>query len=84
MVKGFQCRFGPHSIFSTKPMTVSMDGLRGTFVNSRPDTRVEIQSPEIRPGDRFLLDGKLIAVEKSGILNILLAAAEQHSFSRAQ
>jgi hypothetical protein len=80
MITGFECRFGPHSVFSTKPITASLNGLRGGFRNSRPDTRVEIRSPEIRAGDRFLLDGKPINAGESGVLIFTLDASGEHSF----
>jgi hypothetical protein len=82
MVSGFECRFGPHSLFSTKPITASLNGLYGGFLNSRPDTRVEIRSPEIRAGDRFLLDGQSIIAGESGVLTFVLEASGEHSFRR--
>jgi hypothetical protein len=81
MVSGFQCQFGPHLFSCTKPMTVSLDGLRGGFLNSRPDTQVEIQSPEIQKGDRFRLDDRYLTADQSGTLFFTLATTGQHSFS---
>jgi hypothetical protein len=83
MVSGLQCQFGPHSLFCTKPVTASLNGLRGGFLNPRPNTRVEIQSPEIQAGDRFRLDDEFVTAGESGILNFTLGAAGEHSFSRA-
>jgi hypothetical protein len=84
MVSGLQCQFGPHSLFCTKPVTASLNGLRGGFLNPRPNTRVEIQSPEIQAGDRFRLDDEFVTAGESGRLIFTLGAAGEHSFSRAQ
>jgi hypothetical protein len=82
MVSGNQCRFGAHSLSCTKPLTASLDGLRGGFLTPRPNTRVEIRSPEIHKGDRFRLDDGHITAEQSGILSFTLAAIGPHSFAR--
>jgi hypothetical protein len=83
MVSGLLCRFGPHSLSCTKPLTASLDGLRGGFLNSRPDTQVEIQSPEIRKGDRFRLDDEPLIADQPGILNFTLTTTGRHSLARA-
>jgi hypothetical protein len=83
MVSGFHCQFGPHLFSCTKPLTVSLDGLRGGFLNSRPDTQVEIRSPEIQKGDRFRLDDRYLTADQSGRLFFTLATTGQHSFARA-
>jgi hypothetical protein len=82
MVSGFEVRYGLHGLSSSKPVTVSMNGLRGGFLNLRPDTQVEIQSPEIRAGDSFLLDGELITATGPGSLMLSLGAAGEHRFRR--
>jgi hypothetical protein len=79
MISGLTCGFGPHSIFSTKPLTASLKGLSGGFLNSRPDTRVELRSPEIRAGGQFRLDGQSIAAAESGLLVFTLSQAGEHS-----
>ena len=79
MVSGFEFRFGPHTLSSTKPITASLRGLKGGFRNSRPDTRLEIRSPEIRAGDRFLLDNQPVTANESGILVFTLDEAGEHS-----
>jgi hypothetical protein len=83
MISGLEFRFGPHFLFSTKPVTVSMNGLRGGFLNSRPDTEVEIHSSEIKAGDSFILDGKPICAAESGILILTLRESGEHIFRRA-
>lgn len=80
MVSGLECRFSLHSLFSSKPVTVSLNGLRGGFLNSRPDTQVEIHSPEIRAGDRFRLDDQSIVAAESGVLTLMLGSIGEHSF----
>jgi hypothetical protein len=84
MVSGLQCRFGSHALSCTKPMTASLDGLRGGFLNSRPDTQVEIQSPAIQKGDRFLLDKGSLIADQPGILSFMLTTTGQHSFAPAR
>jgi hypothetical protein len=79
MVSGLECRFGLHSLTSSKPVTVSMKGLHGGFVNPRPDTRIEIHTPLIKKGDRFLLDDQSIAAADSGMLVLVLAYPGEHS-----
>lgn len=66
LISGIEFRFGPYSLAATEPLTASMDGLRGVWINSRPDTVVEIHSPEIMPGDKFFLDGRMITAVKWG------------------
>ncbi len=83
MIFGFEFRFGPHSIISTKPISISMDGLRGGLENVYADTRIEIHSPEIRAGDRFFLDGELIQATESGTLVLMLGKSGEHMFHRA-
>ncbi len=80
MVSGSECRFDSHALFSSKPVTVSLNGLRGSLLNSRPDTRIEIHSPEIRAGDRFYLDGRRVTAAKPGLLAFTLVLAAEHSF----
>jgi hypothetical protein len=43
---------------------------------------VEIRSPEIVRGDVFDLDGEYIIADKSGLLNLLLIEAGDHSLCR--
>jgi hypothetical protein len=82
MIFGLECQVGEHSVTSTKPVDVSLDGLRGGIVNSRPETVVEIRSPEIKSGDHFLLDGVLITASDSGQLLLILAQPGEHSFTK--
>ena len=78
MVFGNDCSVGSHSIASTKPITVSLDGLRGAIVNERPDTLVEIRSPEIKSGDCFLLDGRVVTASETGLLPLPLTRPGEH------
>lgn len=82
MVSGVECRFGVHSLFSDKPMTASLNGLEGSFLNLRPDVQVEINSPEIEAGAQFLLDGQSIRAEKPGLLTFTLKNPGEHSLKR--
>jgi hypothetical protein len=82
MVSGVECRFGVHSIFSDKPMTASLNGLEGGFLNSRPDVHVEIISPEIQADNIFRLDGQSIRAEKPGLLTFTLKNPGEHSLKR--
>ena len=79
MVFGVECRVGNHSVASTKPVTISFDGLRGGIVNERPETLVEIRSPEIRYGDCFLLDGSAVTASEAGVLSLPLERPGEHS-----
>jgi hypothetical protein len=78
MVSGTAVRAGAHSIFSTKPVTVSLDGLHGGIVTTVPDTRVELRSPEIKAGESYLLDGEPVSAPESGILSFLLGRTGAH------
>jgi hypothetical protein len=80
MVSGIDIQFGPHSLRSTKPLTVSLDGLRGGIANPRPGTLVEILSPAIRPGDVFLLDNITLKAVENGKLTIELQDTGEHDF----
>lgn len=83
MVSGLECRFNAHSLTSSKPVTASLKDLHGGFLNSRPDTRIEIHTPAIKAGDRFRLDGKAIIADESGVLILVLKNAGEHSFHSA-
>lgn len=83
MVSGVECRFGDHELLGSKPLTASLDGLRGGLLTTRPYTQVEIRSPEIRPGAIFILDGDAIAAETPGALTFMLTAAGEHSLHPA-
>jgi hypothetical protein len=82
MVSGIECRFGIHYLFSTKPVTASLSGLYGGFLNALPETQVTLRSPEILEGDRFLLDNQTIAAAKAGVLRFLLLETGEHSLRR--
>jgi hypothetical protein len=82
MVGGLECRFGLHSLHSTKPITVSMSGLYGEFHNSHPDTMIEIFSPDIHAGDRFHLDQQLLISNTAGILIFTIDEAGKHRFRK--
>jgi hypothetical protein len=84
MITGLEFRFGQHSLFSTKPVTVSLDGLRGGFLTLRPDTQIEIHSSEIKAGDSFILDGKSISAAEPGSVILDLREAGEHTFRRAE
>jgi hypothetical protein len=79
MVSGMECRFNFHSLKSSKPVTASLKGLHGGFLNSRPDTRVEIHTPAIKAGDRFRLDNQSIVAAEAGILVLTLRTVGGHS-----
>ena len=78
MAFGVECRLGAHSIVSDKPVTASLDGLRGGIQNDQPDTRVVIRSPEIMAGARFFLDGHPVIAEKPGVLAFTLSQPGTH------
>jgi hypothetical protein len=79
MAFGVECRFGEHSIASSKPITVSLDGPHGGLQNSQPDTRVIISSPDIKAGAIFFLDERRITAEKPGVLTFTLSEPGTHS-----
>jgi len=79
MVSGRECRFGPHSLLSSKPVTASLKGLLGGFLNPQPDTQIELRSPSIRAGDRFRLDDQTIAAAEPGVLRFLLQSTGNHT-----
>jgi hypothetical protein len=82
MISGLEFRFQSHSVSSSKPITASLNGLYGSFQNTRPNTRVEIESPEIGKGDTFDLDGKYVVADKPGRLILLLGKMGEHAFRR--
>jgi hypothetical protein len=82
MVFGMECRVGVHAVTSTKPVNISLDGLRGGIMNPRPDTSLEIRTPEIRAGDKFLLDGNVVTATEAGVLLLSLSQTGEHSFAR--
>ncbi len=82
MVFGLEFRCGLHSMASSKPVTVSLDGLGGGILVARPDTQIDFRSPEIKCGDRFLLDGNRISAAADGLLSFVIAAAGEHSLAR--
>jgi len=83
MVGGIEFSMGPHSLASNKPIFVSLDGLQGSVLNFRPETRVELRSPEIEPGKRFQLDGKDLAPGQSGKLILSLDEPGEHHLRQA-
>jgi hypothetical protein len=78
MAFGIECRSGGHSITSDKPITASLDGPRGSLLNEQPNTRVTIQSPDIKGGARFFIDGLPVIAEKSGVLAFTLSKPGTH------
>jgi len=82
MVSGVLFRQGLHSISSSKPITLSLDGLAGGLLNTGPDTRVQLSSPVIMPGDRYLLDGIPMIASAEGVLTLQLSAAGEHRLRR--
>jgi hypothetical protein len=82
MASGLEFQFGSYALFSTKPVTVSLNGLHGAFLNSRPDTQLEMHAPEIQPGDSFMLDGESISAIERGILMLNLSKVGEHTFRR--
>ena len=80
MIFGLECRVGAHSVTSSKPVSLSLDRLRGAILSSRPDTVVEIRTPGIRSGDLFLLDGEVAAAPEAGRLELRLVSPGEHSF----
>jgi len=83
MLFGLEFRSGSHSVVSTKPVTISLDGLRGGILNTRPDTHLEFHSPQIKSGDRFLLDGERVFAREDGMLSLALSRTGEHNFGRA-
>ncbi|MBN2243308.1 MAG: heparinase II/III family protein [Acidobacteria bacterium] len=83
IISGIEFRFGAHSLAGIKPFTASLDGLRGVWVNSRPDTLVEIRSPDIKAGDSFILGGGTVTASHSGLLTVRLESPGEHHFRRA-
>jgi hypothetical protein len=79
MVSGQLCQFGVHSIASSKPITVSLKGFYGGFINPRPDTEVEIRTPSVKPGDHFRLDGQSVVAAEPGVLRLRLENAGEHA-----
>jgi hypothetical protein len=79
LIGGLEFGIGAHSLVSDKPVFASLDGLQGSLVNYRPETRVEIRSPEIQPGRRFFLDDKeLVASEPDRLILSLNEVGEHH------
>jgi len=78
MVQGIEFRFGAHAVTSSKPVTLSLEGLNGDLLNSRPDTLLEVRSPAIKAGTRFLLDGEEVSAGQTGLLSFSLRAAGTH------
>jgi hypothetical protein len=83
IIGGFEFGIGAHSLVSNKPVFVSLDGLRGSLMNYRPETRVEIQSPEIGPGSRFLLDEQEVVAAGPGKLILPLKDPGEHRLRQA-
>jgi hypothetical protein len=79
LIYGTEAELGAHKLSATRPVTVSLDGFSGGLVSTRPDTRIELQSPAIRPSDRFVLDGQLILQAQPGRLEFTLAAPGVHT-----
>lgn len=84
VISGIEFHFGPYSFTGNKPLTASLDGLEGIWLTSRPDTLVEIHSPDILPGDSFILDDRTVIADKSGELEFQLQKPGEHSFRRTQ
>jgi len=78
MAFGTECRSGAHSIVSDKPVTASLDGPRGGFLNEEPNTRVTIRSPEIKGETRFFLDGNPVVSKEQGVLAFTLSEPGTH------
>jgi hypothetical protein len=78
MVSGVEFGLGPHSLTSSKPLTVSLRGLNGTLVTPLPDTEVEIRSPQIRDGQEFLLDDATVLRAEGGMLRFMIPATGPH------
>jgi hypothetical protein len=78
MVSGTEFRMGPHLLKSDKPVTVSLNGLSGGLLTTRPATRVEIHSPAIHGSDTFILDHGLVIRAQEGRLTILLDPPGEH------
>jgi hypothetical protein len=83
MIGGLEFGIGAHSLVSNKPVFASLDGLRGNLVNYRPETLVEIHSPEIEAGSRFFLDEKELTASEPGKLTLPLNDSGEHRLRRA-
>jgi hypothetical protein len=83
MIGGLEFGIGAHSLVSNKPVFVSLDGLQGSLVNYRPETLVEVRSPEIELNGRFLLDDKELVAAESGKLTLPLNDAGEHHLRQA-
>jgi hypothetical protein len=81
MIFGLEFRSDSHSVVSTKPITISLEGLRGGILNTRPDTHLEFHSPEIKSGDSFLLDGEPVITTERGVLSMVLSRTGEHTLS---
>ncbi len=83
MVGGTEFVFGPHSVASSKPLFVSLDGIRGSLMNFRPDTEVELRSPEIEQGKLYQLDSGPIEPAGPGRLVLRLIEPGEHRLQEA-
>ena len=83
MIGGTEFGMGDHSLVSTKPVFVSLDGIQGSLLNFRPETRVELRSPEIGSGNRYQLDDNDIIPSGDGKLVLLLNETGEHHLRHA-
>ncbi len=78
MIGGIEFSLGAHSIVSNKPVFVSLDGLQGNLLNFRPETQVELRSPQIIRGTRYQLDGNDVVPPEPGRLVLFLSEPGEH------
>ncbi len=82
LISGIEFSGGPHSFASDKPVSLSLEGLEGTLLNPRPDTKVEIRSPSLRSGEEFFLDGVPVPVMDDHRLVLSLTGRGEHRLNR--
>jgi hypothetical protein len=80
IASGTECRFNGHALISSKPITASLSGLNGGFLTALPETRIEIQSPEIKAGERFWIDNESIVAQTPGVVSFVISNPGEHAF----
>jgi hypothetical protein len=84
LISGIGFSHGSNSFACDKPVSLSLDGLEGTLMNSRPDTRIDVASPSIPAGQVFYLDGNPLTANAKGQLSIFLSEPGQHRLTQTK